>query len=637
MLSKEVSFIKDLNSPLLNHNVMATKIIEHLEEATIRFAGDSGDGMQLVGTQFSETSGFAGNEVNTFPDYPSEIRAPEGTLYGVSAFQVHFGTKHIYTSGDNIDVLVVMNASSLKVNLANLKKGGIIIANTEGFDERNLTLAKFTSNPLTDGSLAGYELHALDMLKTLKSALSEANIPSKLLNKTKNIFALGITYWLFHRPIEPTVNWINKKFKGKDDVILANIHALRAGWNYAALNVEFKYQYVVDRSPLPPGRYRNITGNEAVALGLVVAARKANLPLFLGSYPITPATDILHAISSYKKYGVKHLQAEDEIAGICSAIGAAFGGNLAATTTSGPGLSLKTEAMGLAVMTELPLIIVDVQRAGPSTGIPTKTEQSDLLMGMFSRHGEAPMPILAAASSADCFEITLEAVRIALKYMTPVLVLSDGYIGQASEPWRIPAVDSLPEICAYFATDANTFAPYKRDEETLRRQWAVPGFARMEHRIGGLEKEDGSGNVSSDSLNHEKMVNLRQDKIDRIARDIREATVEGEQSGDVLLLSWGSTYGAAKTAYEHLRSKGMILSFLHLRYINPFPKNLGDVLSRFQRVVVPELNTGQLQLLLQAKYLKPIIGLHKVQGKPFKAIEIEEKIESLLTPQAILA
>jgi 2-oxoglutarate ferredoxin oxidoreductase subunit alpha len=506
-----------------------TKIVEHLEEATIRFAGDSGDGMQLVGTQFSETSGFAGNEVNTFPDYPSEIRAPEGTLYGVSAFQVHFGTHNIHTSGDHIDVLVVMNASSLKVNLTNLKKGGIIIANKEGFDSRNLTLAKYESNPLEDGSLKDYEVHSLDITKELKSALIDLDVQAKLINKTRNIFSLGIAYWLFHRPLEPTVNWINKKFKGKDDVILANIHALRAGWNYAEKNPAFRQQYIIDRSPLPPGRYRSITGNEAIALGLVVASRKANLPLFLGSYPITPATDILHAISGYKKYGVKHLQAEDEIAGICSAIGAAFGGNLAATTTSGPGLSLKTEAMGLAVMTELPLIIVDVQRAGPSTGIPTKTEQSDLLMGMFSRHGEAPMPILAASGSADCFDITLEAVRIALKYMTPVLILSDGYIGQASEPWKIPSLTTLPEIKAYFTKDPNGFAPYKRDEETLRRQWAIPGFQNMEHRIGGLEKEDGSGNISSDSINHEKMINIRAEKINRIANDILELMVEGEQ------------------------------------------------------------------------------------------------------------
>ncbi|MBS1545139.1 MAG: 2-oxoacid:acceptor oxidoreductase subunit alpha [Bacteroidetes bacterium] len=613
-----------------------TKILEHLEEATIRFAGDSGDGMQLVGTQFSETSGFAGNEVNTFPDYPSEIRAPEGTLYGVSAFQVHFGTHNIHTSGDLIDVLVAMNASSLKVNMNNLKRGGIIIANTEGFDARNLALAKYSANPLEDGSLQDYEVHAVDMTKEIKAEFGELDIPSKLIGKVKNIFSLGIAYWLFHRPLEPTVNWINKKFKGKDDVILANVHALRAGWNYAEKKGAFQRQYVVDRSPLPPGRYRSITGNEAVALGLVVAARKANLPLFLGSYPITPATDILHAISGYKKYGVKHLQAEDEIAGICSAIGAAFGGSLAATTTSGPGLSLKTEAMGLAVMVELPLIIVDVQRAGPSTGLPTKPEQGDLLMSMFGRHGEAPMPILAASGSADCFDITLEAARIALKYMTPVLLLSDGYIGQASEPWKIPTVTALPDIKPYFTKEQEGYAPYKRDPETLRRLWAIPGFEGMEHRIGGLEKEDGSGNVSSEGVNHEKMVHLRQEKINRIANDIPDAVVEGEQSGDLLMLSWGSTYGAAKTAYERLRAKGHTLSFLHLRYLNPFPKNLGETLTRFKRVVVPELNLGQLQWLLQAKYLKPVTGINKMQGKPFKSSELEEKLERMLTQKEVL-
>lgn len=612
------------------------KIIEHLEEATIRFAGDSGDGMQLVGTQFSETSGFAGNEVNTFPDYPSEIRAPEGTLYGVSAFQVHFGTKHIHTSGDFIDVLIAMNASSLKVNLANLKKGGIIIVDTEGFDARNLGLAKYASNPLQDDSLREYQLHVIDITKEIKSAFAETTIPSKLISKTKNIFSLGIAYWLFHRPIEPTVNWINKKFKGKDDVILANVHALRAGWNYAEKNPTFQKQYLIDRSPLPIGRYRNITGNEAIALGLVVGARKANLPFFLGSYPITPATDILHAISGYKKFGVKTLQAEDEIAGICSAIGAAFGGSLAATTTSGPGLSLKTEAMGLAVMTELPLIIVDVQRAGPSTGLPTKTEQGDLLMAMYGRHGEAPMPILATASPADCFDVALEAVRIALKYMTPVLILSDGNIGQSSEPWKIPAINNLPEIEAYFAKDTTNFAPYKRDEQTLRRQWAIPGFEGMEHRIGGLEKEDGSGNVSSDGVNHEKMVHLRQEKINRIALDIPDAEVLGEPEGDLLMLSWGSTFGAAKTAFEKVRANGHPISFCHLRYMNPFPKNLGDILGRFQRVLLPELNMGQLKLLIQGKYLKPIIGISKVQGKPFKSTELEEKIMSLLTEKEIL-
>lgn len=611
------------------------KMLEHLEEATIRFAGDSGDGMQLVGTQFSEASGFAGNEVNTFPDYPSEIRAPEGTLYGVSAFQVHFGTQNIHTSGDFIDVLVAMNAASLKVNLANLRKGGVIIANTEGFDARNLTLAKYNSNPLEDGSLKGFEVHAMDFSKEMKSAFTEVAISSKLVSKTKNIFALGIAYWLFKRPLDATVSWINKKFKGKDEVILANVNALRAGWNFAAQNPAFVRQYVIDRSSLPPGRYRNITGNEGIAIGLVVAAKKANLPLFLGSYPITPATDILNAISGYKKYGVKHLQAEDEIAGICSAIGASFGGSLAVTTTSGPGLSLKTEAMGLAVMTELPLIIIDVQRAGPSTGMPTKTEQSDLLMGMFGRHGEAPMPVLAAASPADCFDLTLEAARIALKYMTPVLLLSDGYIGQASEPWKIPAISDLPEIKAFFSKGETNFAPYKRDEETLRRQWAIPGFEGMEHRIGGLEKEDGSGNVSQDAINHEKMTRLRQEKIEGIAFDIPDAVVEGDPAGDLLMISWGSTWGAAKTAFEQLKIKGLNVSFLHLRHLNPFPKNLQEILNRFERVVVPELNSGQLQFLLQAKYVKPVIGIHKMQGTPFKSSELEEKLTSLLTKNQI--
>jgi 2-oxoglutarate/2-oxoacid ferredoxin oxidoreductase subunit alpha len=607
-----------------------SKLIEHLQEATIRFAGDSGDGMQLVGTQFSETSGILGNEVNTFPDYPSEIRAPEGTLYGVSAFQVHFGTHNIHTSGDFIDVLIAMNASSLKVNLNNLRKGGIIIANSEGFDKRNLGLAGFETNPLENDTLNEFVVHTLDFNAAIKASFRDAPLPSKLIGKTQNIFALGIAYWLFRRPLDPTINWINKKFKGKDEVIQANVHALKAGWAYAENNPAFEKQFVVDPSVLAPGRYRNITGNEAIALGLVVASRKARLPLFLGSYPITPATDILHAISGYKKYGVRHLQAEDEIAGICSAIGAAFGGSLAATTTSGPGLSLKAEAMGLAVMTELPLIIVDVQRAGPSTGVPTKPEQSDLLMAMYGRHGEAPMPILAAATPSDCFDVTLEAARIALKYMTPVLVLSDGYIGQASEPWEIPTVAQLPEIEAYFATDANNFAPYKRDEETLRRQWAIPGFEKMEHRIGGLEKEDGSGNVSSDSANHQKMVTIRQQKVGRIAEDIPEAVVEGEASGDLLLISWGSTYGAAKTAFEVLRSKGYSLSFLHLRYLNPFPNNLGEILDRFKRIVVPELNLGQLQFLLQGKFLRPVIGIHKVQGRPFKATELEGRLTTML-------
>jgi 2-oxoglutarate ferredoxin oxidoreductase subunit alpha len=607
------------------------KLVEHLEEVTVRFAGDSGDGMQLVGTQFSDTSGFAGNEVNTFPDYPSEIRAPEGTLYGVSAFQVHFGSRNIHTTGDFVDVLVAMNAASLKVNIANLREQGIIIVNTEGFDDRSLKLAGYINNPLHDGSLDKFQVFGINMPNELKKAFIEVDVPSKLIQRTLNIFALGVTYWLFNRPLEPTVNWINKKFKGKEDVILANVHALQGGWNFAEKNPDFRKQYIIDKSNMPPGKYRSITGNQAVALGLVVAATKAHLPLFLGSYPITPATDILHAISGYKKYGVKHLQAEDEIAGITSAIGAAFGGSLAVTTTSGPGLSLKTEAIGLAIMTELPLIIVDVQRAGPSTGLPTKTEQSDLMQAMYGRHGEAPMPVLAAASSSDCFDMTLEAARIALKYMTPVMLLTDGYIGQASEPWRIPEIDKLPEIEPNFAKDAATFKPYLRNPETLARMWAIPGMQGMEHRIGGLEKEDGSGVVSTDPLNHQKMVETRQRKVDNIAYDIPELEVVGEPEGDLLLLSWGSTYGAAKIAIEKLQVQGHKVSHAHLRYLNPFPKNLGEVLHKFDRVVIPELNLGQLKNLIQAKYLKPVIGINKVQGKPFKSVELEEKISTLLS------
>lgn len=607
------------------------KLIEHLEEVTIRFAGDSGDGMQLVGTQFSDTSGFAGNEVATFPDYPSEIRAPEGTLYGVSAFQIHFGTRNINTTGDFVDVLIAMNAASLKVNLANVREQGIIIVNTEGFDERNLKLAGYSVNPLNDDALSKYHVFPIDMMRELKKAFIELDVPSKSIQRTRNMFALGITYWLFNRPLEATVSWINKKFKGKEDVILANVHALEAGWNFAEKNPDFRKQYILDKASLPPGKYRSITGNQAVALGLVVAATKAHLPLFLGSYPITPATDILHAISGYKKYGVKHLQAEDEIAGITSAIGAAFGGSLAVTTTSGPGLSLKTEAIGLAIMTELPLVIVDVMRAGPSTGLPTKTEQSDLMQAMYGRHGEAPMPVLAAASASDCFAMTLEASRIALKYMTPVMLLTDGYIGQASEPWRIPEISSLPDIAPHFAPDPTTFKPYARNPETLSRLWAIPGMQGMEHRIGGLEKEDGSGVVSHDAMNHQKMVELRQKKVDGIANDIPELEVVGEQEGDLLLLSWGSTYGAAKTAVDRLHANGHKVSFAHLRYLNPFPKNLGDILHRFERVVIPELNLGQLKNLIQAKYLKPVIGINKVQGKPFKSVELEEKLNVLLT------
>jgi 2-oxoglutarate ferredoxin oxidoreductase subunit alpha len=607
-----------------------SKTVEHLDEVTVRFAGDSGDGMQLIGTQFSDTSGFAGNEVNTFPDYPSEIRAPEGTLYGVSAFQVHFGTKSIKTTGDFIDVLVAMNASSLKVNIPNLREHGIIIVNTGGFDEKNLKLAAYSSNPLENGSLDKYQVFAINMLEEIKKELGGLNLNPKLVKRTKNIFALGIAYWMFDRPIEPSVTWINKKFKGKDDVVMANVRVLKAGWNYAEKNPAFKKQYQIKRASLDPGKYRNITGNEAVALGLVVASRRANIPLFLGSYPITPASEILHAISGYKKYGVKHLQAEDEIAGITSAIGAAFGGYLAATTTSGPGLSLKTEAIGLGVITELPLVIVDVQRAGPSTGLPTKPEQGDLLQAMYGRHGEAPIPVLAAASASDCFAMTIEAARIALKYMTPVILLTDGYIGQATEPWKIPDIKELPDLTPEFASDPETFAPYKRDPETLSRPWAIPGVQGLEHRIGGLEKKDVTGHVSHDPHNHQRMVELRKEKIERVVNDIPPVEVIGDKEGDLLILSWGSTYGAAKTAYDKLNDEGYTMSFVHLRYIHPFPKNLGEIIYNFKRIFIPEMNMGQLKTIIQSTFVVPVIGMHKVQGKPFKAIEIEDRIRELL-------
>ncbi len=606
------------------------KIVESLEEVTIRFAGDSGDGMQLAGTQFSDTSGIAGNDVNTFPDYPSEIRAPEGTLYGVSAFQIHFGSKNINTTGDFIDVLVVMNASSLKVNLPNLKKGGMIIANTDGFDKKNLDLAGYSLNPLLNGSLKDYQVIPVDFLKEIKAELADSNIPPKVVKKTKNVFALGMTYWLFDRPLDPTVDWFKKKFKNKEDVQLANIKILHSGWNYAYKNENFIRQYKVEKSDLKPGKYRNITGNQAAALGLVVAARRANLPLFLGSYPITPASDILQDISGFKKYGVRHLQAEDEIGGVSSAIGAAYGGSLAATSTSGPGLSLKTEAIGLAIMIELPLVIIDVMRSGPSTGMPTKPEQSDLLQAMYGRHGEAPLPVLAASSASDSFTMTFEAARIALKYMTPVILLTDGYIGQATEPWKIPEVDSLPEIKPRFVTDKANFAPYKRDPQTLAREWAIPGMQGLEHRVGGLEKLDVTGAVSQDPLNHQRMSELRRDKIENVANDIPPVVVEGSQQGELLLLSWGSTYGAAKTAFNKLYNDGYKIGFCNLRYLNPFPSNLGDVLKKYNKILIPEMNLGQLKMIIQSKFLISVDGLNKIQGKPFKAIEIETKVREML-------
>jgi len=606
------------------------KKIQHLKEVTIRFAGDSGDGMQLTGTQFSNTSGTLGNDVNTFPDYPSEIRAPEGTLYGVSAYQIQFGSNLVHTHGNKMDVLVAMNASSLSVNLPKLKENGIIIANSAGFDEKNLNLAKYEENPLLNDSLKNYQLIAIDMESIVSEVLSGLSLSPKETARTKNFFALGLVYWLYNRPTEHTEKWLQQKFAKKPKYLEANLLVLKAGWKYASESELFPIQYQIEKAKLSSGFYRNITGNEAVALGLVSAARKANLPLFLGSYPITPATEILHFISGYKKYGVKHLQAEDEIAGISSAIGAAFAGYLAATTTSGPGLSLKVEAMGLAMILELPLIIVDVQRGGPSTGLPTKPEQADLLMAMYGRHGEAPMPIVAARSASDCFFMTIEAARIAVKYMTPVILLTDGYLAQGTNPFKVPKLDELPDIPVKFETNPEGFQPYSRDEVTLARPWAIPGTPNLEHRIGGLEKKNITGIVSQGPDNHQLMVELRAKKIEGIANDIPLATVEGEQEGDLLILGWGGTYGAIKDAFDKLHREGKKISFCHLTHLNPLPRNIGEVLSKFKRILVPELNTGHLKLLLQARFMRPILGLNKVQGLPLQEFEVTEKVLELL-------
>jgi 2-oxoglutarate ferredoxin oxidoreductase subunit alpha len=612
------------------------KEIVYLDEITVRFAGDSGDGMQLAGTQFSNASASSGVDVNTFPDFPSEIRAPEGTLYGVSAFQIKLGSSAVNTHGDVIDLLVAMNASSLKVNLPNVKKDGIIIASTPGFDSRNLKLAKYTSNPLENGSLKDYQVISLDMERIIKEELKGSGINPKIIRKSKNFFALGLTYWLFNRPMEPTVKWLNGKFKNNADVLEANVRVLNAGWNYALKDEKFKRQYNLQPAEFEKGTYRNISGNHAVAIGLVAAAKRANLPLFLGSYPITPATDILQYLSGYKKYGVRHLQAEDEIAGIASAIGAAYGGNLAVTTTSGPGLSLKIEAIGLAIMTELPLVIVDVMRAGPSTGLPTKPEQSDLYQAIYGRHGEAPLPVVAAASAADCFTMTVEAARLALKYMTPVILLTDGYIAQGTEPWKIPNMDELPEITAKFADDPETFAPYARDPETLARMWAVPGMQGMEHRIGGLEKQNISGAVSHDPENHQLMTEIRQKKIDQIANDIPKAKILGSEDAELLIIGWGSSYGAIKSAVDAKNKEGIKVAYVHLKHLNPLPSNLGDIIAKYETILVPELNLGQLRTILHSKFFKPMLGLNKVQGQPFRTSDIQSKIEDIFSQKEVL-
>ena len=608
-----------------------SKQVVSVNRVVIRFAGDSGDGMQLTGDRFtSETAGL-GNDLSTLPDFPAESRAPAGTIGGVSAFQLAFADHDITTPGDAPNVLVAMNPAALKANIKDLPRGADIILNTDEFTKRNLEKVGYTANPLDDGSLEPFNVHAIALTSQTVEALKGFDLTKKEAERSKNMYALGLLCWLYSRPAEGTRTFLERKFAKKPEILAANLAAFEAGWSFGETTEAFSVQYEVAPASLPAGQYRNITGNPALAFGLIAASKRSGLPLFLGSYPITPASDILHELAKNHKFGVTTFQAEDEIAGIGSAIGASYGGALAVTTTSGPGIALKSEAIGLAVSLELPLIIVDVQRGGPSTGLPTKTEQSDLLQAMFGRNGESPVPVVAPQSPSDCFYAAMEAARIAVEYRTPVFLLSDGYIANGSEPWRIPSVDELPTIDPAFATGPNhvaddgteEFWPYLRDEETLARPWAIPGTAGLEHRIGGLEKADGTGNISYDPENHDRMVRLRQAKVDAIAKTIPDLEVD-DPDGDarVLVLGWGSTYGPIGAACEITRRTGVKVAQAHLRHLNPFPSNLGEVLRSYDKVLVPEMNLGQLAMLLRAKYLVDIQGINQVRGMPFKSTEL---------------
>ena len=603
---------------------------EVLDQAVIRFAGDSGDGMQVTGNQFTNTVALYGNDIATFPDYPAEIRAPAGTLPGVSGFQLHFSSGEVHTPGDSVDVLIAMNPAALKVNITDLKPNGILIVNSDSFEESDLRKAKLTVNPLEDHSLDKFRVFPVELQRLTRVALQHLGLDAKASDRCKNFFALGMCYWLYNRSMEPTVRWIEDKFKKKPLLVEANKLALKAGYSYCEATEAFQISYEIPPAQLSPGLYRNLSGNQALAMGFVTAAQKAGLKLFLGSYPITPASDILHELSQYKNFGVLTFQAEDEIASITSAIGAAYSGALAITTTSGPGMALKTEALGLAVATELPLVICDIQRGGPSTGLPTKTEQADLLQALFGRNSEAPIPVLAAATPGDCFWIAVEASRIAIKYMVPVIVLSDGYLANGAEPWRIPNWDEIPAIDVKFATNPEGFQPYKRDPQTLARPWAVPGTRGLEHRIGGLEKQDVTGNINYEPLNHENMVRIRAAKVEAIVQDIPNQLPNGDPEGDLLIVSWGSTYGAITQAVSGQRAKGRKIGHLHLRYLHPLPGNIGDILKRYKKVLVPELNMGQLLWMLRAKFLVNAVGLNKIQGRPFKQSELDQKIEEVL-------
>lgn len=603
--------------------------IKTLEDVVIKFAGDSGDGMQLTGGQFTTNTALMGADLATFPDFPAEIRAPIGTLPGVSGFQLHFGSRKIYTPGDSCDVLVAMNVAALKVNMHALKTGAIIIVNTDGFDAKNMRLANAETNPLEDGSLAGYEVIKIDVTKLTREALADIQMGVKEKDRCKNMFVLGFLYYMYSRTLESTERFLNSKFSKKPDVLEANIRALKAGYNYADTTEVFSSRYKVESAKLEPGTYRSIMGNDAAAMGFIAASKKSGLPLFLGSYPITPASDILHFLAANKNFGVRTFQAEDEIAAICTAIGASFGGHLALTTTSGPGIALKGEAMGLAVMLEMPLVVVNIQRAGPSTGMPTKTEQADLLQALYGRNGECPMPVIAAAKPSDAFEVAFEACRIALQHMTPIMFLSDGYIANGAEPWKFPQSKDLPEIKVEFAQpieDGAQYLPYTRDEK-LSRPWAIPGTKGLEHRIGGLEKENITGNISYDPENHEYMVKLREEKVERIADYIPLQKIEaGPEKGKVLVLGWGSTYGAIQSAVNHLLADGYEVAHAHIRYLKPFPKNLGEILYNFDKVIIPEINNGQLVKVIRDKFMIPAIPFNKIKGTPITSGELIDVI-----------
>ncbi len=614
------------------HHAPAAKPIETLSTVTVRFAGDSGDGMQLTGDRFTVETAAFGNGLSTLPDFPAEIRAPAGTLPGVSAFQVHFADHAVVTPGDNPTVLVAMNPAALKANLSDLPRGGTLIVDTDEFRTRNLSKVGYLANPLDDGSLSEYQVHALPLTTLTVDAVKETGLHRKEAERARNMFALGLLSWLYSRPLEGTRRFLESKFKSKSDVLQANLLALEAGWSYGETTESFAVQFEVEPAPLPPGRYRTIRGNQALAYGLVAGAQRAGLPLFLGTYPITPASDILHELSALKNFGVRTFQAEDEIAGVSAAIGASYGGSLGVTSTSGPGIALKSEAIGLAVALELPLVVVDVQRGGPSTGLPTKTEQADLLQVMFGRNGEAPVPVIAAQSSSDCFAAAMEAVRIAITYRTPVFLLSDGYLANGSEPWQIPDVDSLPDLRVPFATEPNSgddFWPYLRDPQTLARPWAIPGTPGLEHRIGGIEKADGTGTISYDPANHDFMVRTRAAKVAGIAADLAPLVVDDPSgSADVLVLGWGSTFGPITGAVRVLRAGGLRIAQTHLRHLNPLPADLESVLRSYSTVVVPEMNLGQLSLLLRGLFLIDAIGVNQVRGLPFRIAELVAAIRS---------